>query len=763
MSIFLFFFVLVALDRKVINMVNIEKEYEYVMAEQDIIVTKTDLKGVITFVNDEFLRVSKYTREKVIGKKHDIFRHPDMPKEVFDNLWQTILDECTWTGIVKNTTKDGGFYWVQADVTSLYEDNKLVGFMSVRRKPAVEDVKKAEIAYAQMHAGCFKGYLSYGQIAKRVCFQSIRYKFNNLQIANKLGLLIILSGAVILFLTASTHINLDELNENHLNVITQIQSYSNQVQEVHSNQLKALENENQSLKQQIAILSNKDYLAEKGALKKSEEERTLGDFFYQARTISNLELQSEQQKNLLISFIYLTLLILLCDFIIRSITDPLKEATSVLMQISSGNYRVSIKHRSKNEIGRMIEALRSTSVRLGFDIANDKKQADELRRVKVGLDNLTKGIVIANSARKIIYINPAAIEIFARVEDELRKIIPDFSVNNIIGKNIEFFHRNPTYSINLINGLTDTVPLEMYIGDQIITVNATPIMNASRQRIGSVAEFENITERENNRLQLVNTVDKNQLLNQQVNQMQKVESLSRLTSGIAHDFNNILCAIIGYNQLNRFSAEDCIDGKLKDEILFNTEQVNLASERAVRLIKKMMSYSRQNTANKEMEVKPTHEVIDEVLKMVRPALTSIFQLNAEVDSDLTVQIDSTELHQILTNLIVNARDAMKQGGIITVYLKKISTQDLICNACIQKLERKFIELSISDSGTGIEESILSHVFDPFFTTKPVGEGTGLGLSTVSGMMHEADGHIIIDSNTTMPNRGTTFRLLFPII
>jgi signal transduction histidine kinase len=106
---------------------------------------------------------------------------------------------------------------------------------------------------------------------------------------------------------------------------------------------------------------------------------------------------------------------------------------------------------------------------------------------------------------------------------------------------------------------------------------------------------------------------------------------------------------------------------------------------------------------------------------------------------------------------------MKQGGIITVYLKKISTQDLICNACIQKLERKFIELSISDSGTGIEESILSHVFDPFFTTKPVGEGTGLGLSTVSGMMHEADGHIIIDSNTTMPNRGTTFRLLFPII
>jgi signal transduction histidine kinase len=508
-------------------------------------------------------------------------------------------------------------------------------------------------------------------------------------------------------------------------------------------------------------LSNKDYLAEKGALKKSEEERTLGDFFYQARTISNLELQSEQQKNLLISFIYLTLLILLCDFIIRSITEPLKEATSVLMHISSGNYRVSIKHRSKNEIGRMIEALRSTSVRLGFDIANDKKQADELRRVKVGLDNLTKGIVIANSARKIIYINPAAIEIFARVEDELRKIIPDFSVNNIIGKNIEFFHRNPTYSINLINSLTHTVPLEMYIGDQIITANTTPIMNASRQRIGSVAEFENITERENNRLHLVNTIEKNQLLNQQVNQMQKVESLSRLTSGIAHDFNNILSAILGYNQLNKFAGEDCENQTLKEEILFNTEQVNMASERAVNLIKKMMAYSRQNTENKEIEVKPTYDLIDEVLSMVRPALTSIFQLNAEVDSTLTIQIDSTELHQILTNLIVNARDAMKQGGSIIISLRKVTTHELVCNSCAQTLEGGFIELSVADNGSGIETKVLEHIFDPFFTTKKVGEGTGLGLSTVCGMVHEAHGHIIVESKTTEPSRGTAFRLLFP--
>jgi PAS domain S-box-containing protein len=254
-------------------------------------------------------------------------------------------------------------------------------------------------------------------------------------------------------------------------------------------------------------------------------------------------------------------------------------------------------------------------------------------------------------------------------------------------------------------------------------------------------------------------------LTKQVNQMQKMESLSRLTSGIAHDFNNILAAIMGYNQLNNFVGEDCTDEKLKEEILFNTEQVNIASERAVNLIKKMMAYSRQNLINKHIEVKPTDELIEEVLSMVRPALTSIYQLNTDVDSELIIQIDSNELHQILTNLIVNARDAMKQGGKITISLKQINIRkrELICNSCAQKLEGNFIELSVADNGTGIEKGVITHIFDPFFTTKEVGEGTGLGLSTVSGMVHEARGHIIVESKTTAPNTGTTFRLLFPLV
>jgi nitrogen-specific signal transduction histidine kinase len=244
--------------------------------------------------------------------------------------------------------------------------------------------------------------------------------------------------------------------------------------------------------------------------------------------------------------------------------------------------------------------------------------------------------------------------------------------------------------------------------------------------------------------------------------LQKIDTIGRLTSGIAHDFNNILSAIVGYNQLNRFAVDDCQDVQMKKEILFNTEQVEKASERATELIKKMMAYTFQNPTNKNNEVKQTYDVIEEVLEMMRPALTSLFQFKTDLDHAPTIQIDSTSLHQILTNLIVNARDAMKQGGQILISLKQVTTHALHCSSCIKTLEGEFIELNVADDGTGIDKTIVTHIFDPFFTTKPVGEGTGLGLSTVSGMVHEANGHIIIESITEAPNTGTTFRLLFPI-
>ena len=257
--------------------------------------------------------------------------------------------------------------------------------------------------------------------------------------------------------------------------------------------------------------------------------------------------------------------------------------------------------------------------------------------------------------------------------------------------------------------------------------------------------------------------DKNELLNKQVNHMQKIESIGRLTAGIAHDFNNILACMLGYNELNQFISEDLTDESLKVDFEKNTKQIAEAGQRAVALIAKMMTYCRQDPKKEKMNVQSTEKVIEEALAMLLPALTRRIKIEAEFNCDSTIQIDAIDLHQILTNLAVNARDAMKErGGVITIALNTRMNLTAQCEACAVTLDGNFIELSITDNGTGIAPHVIKRMFDPFFTTKPQGEGTGLGLSTVIGMVHSSHGHVVIESKCSAPNQGTTFRLLFPI-
>jgi signal transduction histidine kinase len=262
--------------------------------------------------------------------------------------------------------------------------------------------------------------------------------------------------------------------------------------------------------------------------------------------------------------------------------------------------------------------------------------------------------------------------------------------------------------------------------------------------------------------ELAQSYEKNNVLNQQVNHMQKLESIGRLTSGIAHDFNNILCCMLGFNEMTQYASEDIQDKALRDEIENNVKQVDLAGNRAKELINKMLTYCRQDTQKKQMEIKPTKLVIQEVLEMLKPALTSRIEIKMQLECDEIIQIDAIDLHQILTNLAVNARDAMKErGSFISISLKKITNVSAYCLACASAIHGDFVELSVTDNGSGIEPEIVSRIFDPFFTTKAQGEGTGLGLSTVSGIVHQSLGHILIDSNSEKETHGTSFRMLFP--
>lgn len=246
----------------------------------------------------------------------------------------------------------------------------------------------------------------------------------------------------------------------------------------------------------------------------------------------------------------------------------------------------------------------------------------------------------------------------------------------------------------------------------------------------------------------------------QLNHMQKLDSIGRLTAGIAHDFNNILASILGYTEMSQLISEDMPDGDLKRDLTNNLRQVEISGKRAAELIEKMMMYCRQTSAKKVIETKPTAQVINEVVKMLRAGLTEAVKIELVLDQTPDIIIDSIELHQILTNLLVNARDATKKrgNGVIKIKLTTIEKSSCLCDVCLVPIEGNFIELSVSDNGTGIEPEMIERIFDPFFTTKNVGEGTGLGLSMVSGIVHHSRGHIVVD---TAQDIGTTFRLLFP--
>ncbi len=249
-------------------------------------------------------------------------------------------------------------------------------------------------------------------------------------------------------------------------------------------------------------------------------------------------------------------------------------------------------------------------------------------------------------------------------------------------------------------------------------------------------------------------------LQQQLNQLQKLESIGRLTAGIAHDFNNILASILGYNELNKYAAEDLSDCELKTELLHNSQQVDIAGSRAADLIKKMLTYCRQDDTPKSCSTLELSDVLSKILLMLHEIIPTTITIEAKLLDNTYITLDETDLYQIVVNLFVNARDAMnKRKGIITlgVYVDgDYSTQ--FCSACQEQIVGKFVEIKIADTGDGINPEKLSRIFEPFFTTKGVGEGTGLGLSVVSGIIHKADGHVIVQSEL---GQGTSFKLLFP--
>jgi signal transduction histidine kinase/CheY-like chemotaxis protein len=249
-------------------------------------------------------------------------------------------------------------------------------------------------------------------------------------------------------------------------------------------------------------------------------------------------------------------------------------------------------------------------------------------------------------------------------------------------------------------------------------------------------------------------------LQNQLHQAQRLESLGQLAGGIAHDFNNLLAVIINYaafiaNDLDAASGIDG-DGRWRDT-RDDVEQIRLAGERAAHLTHQLLAFARREVV--QPEVVDVNDVVGDIEQLLRRTLGEHIELHSTLAADLRpVLIDPGQLEQILVNLAVNARDAMPAGGELRIDTANMDIDEEYAASRPGLAPGPHVRLRVSDTGVGMPPETLQRAFDPFFTTKPPGQGTGLGLATVYGIVKQAGGRSQIYSE---PDVGTTFTVLLP--
>ena len=237
-------------------------------------------------------------------------------------------------------------------------------------------------------------------------------------------------------------------------------------------------------------------------------------------------------------------------------------------------------------------------------------------------------------------------------------------------------------------------------------------------------------------------------LEKQLHHAMKMEAIGTLAGGIAHDFNNVLTPIMGYSEIIRLHMRQEGDGR--KEIIGYIDGILKAARRARRLVEQILTFSRSTEQKESLQY--IHPIMKEVMKLIRTTLPSSIEIHQDIDENCgMVSVDPVQIHQILINLCTNAAFAMSgTSGVLTIRLVKSTRQNN---------DRDWLELSVTDTGCGIDPAIRDRIFEPYFTTKQKGQGTGMGLAMVHGIVSRQGGEMEVESEI---GRGTTFRIFLPV-
>ncbi len=377
---------------------------------------------------------------------------------------------------------------------------------------------------------------------------------------------------------------------------------------------------------------------------------------------------------------------------------------------------------------------------IGFfsDISETKQLTEEHQQLTAAIEQTHEVIVITDLKGNIQYVNPA----FERVSGYTRKeaIGKNPSINKGLGQSDAYYKQmwetiseGKVWTGNFYNKKKDGTDYEE-------EATISPIRNSGGEMVGYVAVKRDVT----NEVQLAS----------QLRQAQKMEAVGLLAGGLAHDFNNILQTIGGY--IDVVLNDNALDILHKNDL----KEVKHAADRAADLTARILSFSRQQAINPiNLDF---HKLIDNTAKILRRIIGEniTLEISHGDQSPSNALADPTQFEQILMNLSINARDAMPDGGTITISVRSIIPNDIHKPNLILEKNGRCILLEVSDTGTGMSRTIQERIFDPFFTTKEPGKGTGLGLASTYGIIKQHKGDIQVHSEL---GEGTTFKIYLPQI
>ena len=386
---------------------------------------------------------------------------------------------------------------------------------------------------------------------------------------------------------------------------------------------------------------------------------------------------------------------------------------------------------------------------IGIDITARRQMEEERKRLTAVLDSTSDVVVMYYPGGGLFYLNAAG-----------RRLLEWDETAALDAR--DFRELYPTWAYDLLRD--EAVPAVnqtgFWHGETAILsaggreIPVSQLLMAHRAADGHVEHYSSImrdiTERKR-------AEEARARLEAQLHQSQKMEAIGQLAGGVAHDFNNILTAVFGQLDLSVHALETQFPAARS--LLDGMHEIERSAHRASALTRQLLAFSRRQVTRPE--VLSLNATLCDLEKMLRRLLTENIVFEQILATDLAAtKADAGQLEQVIVNLVVNARDAMPSGGRLTLETRNVVLDDSYVALHPGTQAGEHVVLTVSDTGQGMDQATLEHIFEPFFTTKPTGQGTGLGLSTVYGIVRQAGGHVTVYSE---PGRGATFKVYLPAV